>query len=107
MLIEPASKVSVPFTVVIRTRSNALPSDIPPAEKQLPLEGIVVVAVSVHIFALRFVIYITPVYACAATQIKFNIKPDVAYAPPDDALPIVLYEQSYPDTTILPFPSRI
>jgi len=32
MLIEPASKVSVPLTVVMTTRSNAPASDITPAQ---------------------------------------------------------------------------
>ena len=35
MLIEPASKVSVPFTVVMRTRSNVPPRAIEPAPKTL------------------------------------------------------------------------
>lgn len=56
MLIEPASKVSVPFTVVMRTRSRAPPSAseppdtyiAPPDEVTVPVQTQVFVACSVN-----------------------------------------------------------
>ena len=60
MLIEPASKVSVPFTVVMRIRSKAPPSVITPEETVLTLDGDPIVPDSAQIFPDTFEIVTIP-----------------------------------------------
>ena len=78
--MEPASKVSVPLTVVMRTRSRVPPSASEPLLSVLTPELPEVLFVDNQVFPVSKVITITPLYKVAALTPDLTIKPEVAVA---------------------------
>jgi hypothetical protein len=78
MLIEPASKVSVPFTVVMRIRSKTPLKEMPPEEiEPCAFVASEIAPIPVHIFAdTRQRVYI-PEYVAEAVNVFLTIKPVV------------------------------
>ena len=94
MLMLPASKVSVPLTVVMRIRSSTPPRLTPPAPKREdgpPFD--VIVWFEIQLFAVIFVSVIVPFKRSAATNDSI-IKPaveDEVVEPVVEAVPELVY----------------
>ena len=105
MLIEPASKVSVPFTLVMRILSNAPPSagvTPPPEVALLPLSAKYPAAT--HVFDETSVKVIAP--DKVFETLKFpNIIPVVEFPPPIDAGLKYVALLLYPDVETEPEPT--
>ena len=77
--MEPASKVSVPLTVVMRTAVRAAPNAIIPAllVTRVPFVS-PVCPLSIQLFPEIFVMIIFPEQTAVATDMAAQTKPDVA-----------------------------
>jgi hypothetical protein len=103
MLIEPASKVSVPFTVVMRTRSRVALRTIFPAIV-IAAPRVVRLPEQIHVLALIKVKTIVPEYESAAELAYAKRKP-VALDAPLVVLFVVLIRPEiavYPEVTMPP-----
>lgn len=105
MLIEPASKVSVPLTVVMRTLSSVPPSAISPQDiadvsarpKNTPC--------ATHVLDVRFEIIMLPFVVVAADMLLPQEKPDVVVAAPTAPLVVIApVIEEYPDVATEPPP---
>ena len=80
MLTVPASNVSVPLTVVMRTRSSVPPreGELPPIEKTTPVPFVpAITPVAIQLFPLMFVSTKVPLNI-SPPEAEVTIKPDVA-----------------------------
>jgi len=101
MLIEPASKVSTPVVVVMRTLSSVeiLPS---PPPKTINVVVLFAVCEETHVEPLKFTSVIIPECAAAAVLLK-NTKPAVLLAPDELEALLKWFEvETYPVLIIPP-----
>ena len=105
MLIVPASKVSVPLTVVMRTLSSVPPSAISPQDitdvsarpKNTPC--------ATHVLDVRFEIIMLPFVVVAADMLLPQEKPDVVVVAPAEPLVVIApVIEEYPDVATEPPP---
>ena len=105
MLILPASKVSVPLTVVMRTRSKAPPNDgETPALNCVPVDVTkdkILEDVHVLLFCKHSVIF--PLFTDDAAMKELTISPAVEVTLPTE-LVTRLEEEEYPDVVTEPEP---
>lgn len=98
----PASKVSVPLTVVIRTRSSVSDRVFDPLAKDIAvLPGLPAISVAVHMFDPSNVRTHDPDKLLAAL-FKFDTKPEVYDAPTTEAPAMRPEKQIYPVVSMPP-----
>ena len=105
MLIEPASKVSVPFTVVMRTRSSAPPNvgETPP-QNCVPVEGtILTVPEFTHVLLLCKHNIIFPFVSEPPAKFPVTSNPAIDVAETKEEVAKVA-EEEYPDVVTEPEP---
>ena len=103
MLTEPASKVSVPLTVVMRTRSRVPPRAISPAPRQDMFVVFLKELLETHVFPEINVKTICPLVRDAA-RFELKTNPDVAVIVAAVEAPIELLLAVYPDVVTEPEP---
>jgi hypothetical protein len=105
MLIVPASKVSVPLTVVMRTRSR-VPDKVtePPPIKAVPVSLRPKTALLAQVLEVTFTTVAIPCLVTAAADV-LSVKSPVVEFNPDGVAVIFIPEPVYPETVKDPDPS--
>ena len=105
MLIEPASKVSVPDDEVTRTRSNVPPNANTPVAYVIILSVDPKTAVAVQVFPVNKVKVTDPVQAVEDVKEAARIIPDVVVlTAAEDAVYIYPHVDEYPEVVTEPDP---
>lgn len=100
MLIEPASNVSVPLTVVMRTWVKVSDRVFIPAPKLVDATPVrLVTEVIAHVFEPIKLIVIAPFCASAATIAFLSVAPELHAAAPVEAEVTVEVDPVYPDVS--------